>query len=591
MPTDYTIPLEIAHGDVREIQFDDEVTAGLILGKLVGREKNPKDIGTYALLELVYDAANKLRELRTLEMEQPMYQLVPTVMAPKGSMERSELAVVNNANETVVFFNPYFRMFTGYPHEHLSFFPEEMMNVGEFEVMLKMKLGLHPKDIRFGLYGNYETHVARLEGSVMVASLKRSLDDPTCPRFFQFQVIPEHADHEILGVDRMSWLYFKSHKGFHRERKVWAALKGTTLFLYKSDNKKDGKISSVDRIDECRILNLGFNIPHTRYYVQLVHPSGAAYTLSSAYALRMRKWLKCLTRCHRVMDSQMPVTAKSIAGVAEPVTQKYSRRPSFVKETSMDEAREQTEQQRKMLEKPEDILKLIRADARALTDKPDSTMGKQWLETLRLFLNTITELKRPGFAKRALPTLKEAILKVCQFGSSLEESGLKMASFRLVEDIMDQCERIYVIYKSHVMDDAEFPHDIHEDELKYGPRMQEMRNILSNSDYYLQDHFASPNPSSGFNGAEEKNAGKEEEFTASGYIRNIQQDGDIIQQEQQEGDDDEYAADDEDEEYEEEEEPEEMKMPEDIPQRKRKNSVMTRMTDMLRRTSIRETSQ
>lgn len=571
MPTDYTIPLEIAYGDVREIQFDDEVTAGMILGKLIGREDDPEDIGTYALLELVYDAANKLRELRTLEKEQPMYQLVPTVMAPKGSLERSELGVVNMANETVIFFNPYFRMLTGYPHEHLSFFPEEMMNVEEFETMIKIKLGLHPNDIRFGLYGNYETHVARLETSIMVASLRRTMDDTECPRFFQFQVIPEHADQEILGVERASWMYVKFHKGFHRERKLWCALKGTTLFLYKGENKNGGKVGSVDRIDECRVLNLGFNIPHTRYYVQLVHPTGEAYSLSSAYALRMKKWVKALTRCHRVMDSQMPVTAKSIAGVKDPVVSKYSRKPSFVEPTRLNEAKEPTEMQRKMLEKPEDILKLIKADARALMDKPDSTVSKQWLETLRLYFNTIMELKRPGFTKSVLPTLKEAVQSISEFGTNLEESGLKVSSFRLIEDIVDHSERAYVIFKSHVLDEADFPKDINEDELKYAPKMEKMRNIFARSDFYTFNEI-SEKPVSG--AAEERKL--EEDFSTLGYITNLKA----------HEEDDEYVADDEIDSEDEStaSEPEEMEMPRDIPEQK--VPMMTRVTKMFKRSSL-----
>lgn len=572
MPTDYTIPLEIAYGDVREIQFDDEVSAGMILEKLVGREEDPKDTGTYALLELVYDAANKLREIRKLEKEQPMYQLVPSVMAPKGTMERSELEIVNMANETVVFFNPYFRMLTGYPHEHLSFFPEEMMNVEEFEGMIKKKLGVHPKDVRFGLYGNYETHVARLEASVMVASLRRTLDTPDCPRFFQFQVIAEHADQEILGVERASWMYVKNHKGFHRERKLWCALKGTTLFMYKGESKREGKIGCIDRIDECRVLNLGFNIPHTRYYVQLVHPNGHGYTLSSAYALRMKKWVKALTRCHRVLDSQMPVTAKSIAGVQDPVVSKYSRRPSFV-EATPPAASEPTELQKKMLEKPEDILKLIKADARSLMDKPDSTVSKQWLETLRLYFNTLMELKRPGFARSVLPALKDVLRSVCQFGMGLEENGLKMASFQAVEDIVDQCERVFAIFKSHVLDEAQFPKDVLEEECKYVPKMQRMQAIFSRSDYYLQQHFEDQQPEAAVQMEEQ------EEFSTLEYISNLKRD-----------EEDGCAADDEeDDDYEVEDdeetasEPEEMEIPEGIPEQK--TPMMTRVTKMFKRAS------
>lgn len=577
MPTDYTIPLEIAYGDVREIQFDDEVSAGMILEKLVGREEDPKDTGTYALLELVYDATNKLRELRRLEKEQPMYQLVPSVMAPKGSLERSELAIVNMANETVVFFNPYFRMLTGYPHEHLSFFPEEMMNVSEFEMMIKIKLGLHAKDVRFGLYGNYETHVARLESSVMVASLRRTLDTPELPRFFQFQVIPEHADQEILGVERSSWMYVKSHKGFHREHKLWCALKGTTLFMYKGESKKKGKVGSIDRIDECRVLNLGFNIPHTRYYVQLVHPNGHGYTLSSAYALRMKKWVKALTRCHRVMDSQMPVTAKSIAGISDPVVSKYSRRPSFVEPTPLVVANEPTEQQRKMLEKPEDILKLIKSDARSLVDKPDSTVSRQWLETLRLYFNTLMELKRPGFARSVLPALKEALKSISRFGLGLEDNGLKMASFQAVEDIVDQCERVFAIFKSHVLDEVDFPKDVLKEECKYVPRMQRIQSIFARSDYYLQDHFEDEQQQEQGRDQQEAEAAKEEEFSTLEYINNLRR-----------VEEDDYAADDEEDgegcDEETASEPEEMEMPEGIPQQK--TPMMARVTKMFKRASV-----
>jgi hypothetical protein len=524
MPTEYTIPLEIAYGDVREIQFDDEVTAGMILEKLVGKETNPQDTGTYCLLELVYDAVNRLREMRKLENDQPMYQLVPAAMAPKGSVERSILSLVGQNNEVTIFFNPYFRMLTGFSQEHFSFFPEEMMNVASFEGMIKSKMGLHPKDLRFGLYGNFGTHVARLEESMVVATLKRAHDNPSSPGFFQFQVIPEHADQEILGADRATWLYVKSHKGFHREHKYWCALKGTCLFMYKGSSRTSGRIGYIDRIDECRILNVGFNAPHTRYYVQIMHPNGSLYSLSCAYPKRMRKWIRVLNACHKVLDTQMPITARTLAGIKDDSkSSKYvSRRPSAISPRRDDEVKEPTEMQKAMLEKPEDILKLIRTDGKSLIEQPDMVIARQWLETLRLYLNTIIEFRRPGFVKAILPTISTTIEKICKWGQGIEDDGVTSSSYSVVEDILDQCERCFAIFKSYVMDEAPFPKDINKDEQVFNPKVQEIKLFLSNSDYYEmyesddEDEIETPKMDL-FEEEEEEGI----EFSVDNYMKNL----------------------------------------------------------------------
>ena len=574
MPTEYTVPLEIAHGDVREIQFDDEVTAGMILEKLVGKENNQNDTGNYAILELVYDALNKLREMRTLESSQPMYQLVPAVMAPKGSVERSVLSLVNQNNEVTIFFNPYFRMLTGFSQEHFSFFPEEMMNVSAFEGLVKSKMGLHPKDLRFGIYGNYGTHVARLEESLVVASLKRAHDDPVSPGFFQFQVIPEHADQEILGADRATWLYIKSHKGFHREHKYWCALKGTCLFMYKGSNRTSGRVGYIDRIDECKVLNIGFNTPYTRYFVQLAHPNGTFYSLSCAYPKRMKKWIRVLNSCHKVLDSQMPITARTLAGIRDDSrSSRYvSRRPSTISPRQpREEVKEPTEMQKKMMEKPEDILKLIRTDGKNLTDQPNTVVAKQWLETLRLYLNTLTDLRRPGFARAILPTLTATIEKICTWGEGIEETGLKPGSFNAIEDIVDHCDRCFAIFRSYVLDEAPFPKDIHKDEEIFNPKIQEIKSFLSCSDYYEMYEKGEEAEESDFRDREFMEEEEEGiEFSVDNYMRNLRTNS----EEQIASNDEEEKDDDRETDYEEDdiEEIKHEELPTDIPDKKRQSS-------------------
>ena len=213
--------------------------------------------------------------------------------------------------------------------------------------------------------------------------------------------------------------------------------------MYKGPSRTSGRIGYIDRIDECRILNIGFNTPHTRYYVQLAHPSGSFYSLSCAYPKRMRKWIRVLNACHKILDTQMPITARTLAGIKDDSrSSKYvSRRPSAISPRRDDETREPTEMQKTMIEKPDDILKLIRVDGKSIIDNPATTVAKQWLETLRLYLNTLIDLKRPGFARAIMPTLSATIEKICKWGEDIEEKGIHSSSFSVVEDIVDQCER------------------------------------------------------------------------------------------------------------------------------------------------------
>ena len=104
-----------------------------------------------------------------------------------------------------------------------------------------------------------------------------------------------------------------------------------------------------------------------------------------------------------------------------------------------------------------------------------------------------------------------------------------------------------------------------------------IQSIFARSDYYLQDHFEDEQQQEQGRDQQEAEAAKEEEFSTLEYINNLRR-----------VEEDDYAADDEEDgegcDEETASEPEEMEMPEGIPQQK--TPMMARVTKMFKRASV-----
>jgi hypothetical protein len=506
-----TLPVEIRPDTWQDVRIDAETTAGMVLETLHQFKDDKGGEGQLVfILELSYDATDRLRQMRKLEREQRLAPLAPSVLAPRGSFQRSQLTVAYNANATVVFFNDFVRMLTGVPHEHLAFYPDSLMTVAEVERRIKYQLGLPSSTWNlFALHGNYGHCVTRLEPTLAVGALRRAHDDASSPGFFQFQVLAEYCDHELLGVERASWLYIRqeSRSSWHlwsgRFNKRYVTLQGTTLHVYEREDKRSAKKLVIDRVDECRVLYLGSNAVRSKYYLRMEHPSGAIYTLWSAYKSRMSKWLTALNNCHRVLECQQPVTARSLAGLAADLEDKarWSRRQSH-RVALRTEPREPLERQRVLLQPLEDVMqtlksmakKSMRGECMAIkSSMVDSNQGTEFADTVRVLLQKLCELPRPGFAASIVPMVRGDLFDrladiVGQERKPAEDDVVEknVEEPSLEDNVLDECLRLQAVHRAHVMDEAPFPEDIPRDTKVWGPRMQELRDILADKPFFLQ---------------------------------------------------------------------------------------------------------
>lgn len=506
--TTYTIPLEVGFNDIRECRIDGQTTAADILSALLGDAKE-RPVGQWALLETVYERGvlnnsaggqvgevkmpqMVIKELRLLEPGQPMHELLKDLCPDLSSSQRSTVSVINASNETVVFFNPYFRMLTGLPLSHISMFPTADATVARFNQQIRVKLGLSADDDRFALFGYYGKHVARLEEKCRVADLKATWEGEAQRKqdrrtgFFQFQAVPEKADQELLGIERASWLYVKREAGFWQSnRKLYCVLKGTTLFMYKS-NKSHEKVGQINDIDTCRVFNLGANVMRTRHQFQIVEavkqdkqPRPNTYLMSSPYAGRVKKWLRVLARCRRTFESQIPVTYDDPDGEVwwssgrltndnkVPFNKRRYRDRHTIDPNGVP-AGEMTADQRSKLDSIDAVFQA--AVAAGEMTKQNNDLLADWLEKVRLFAVYATSLARPGFSEKATPIVKQLI---------------NAANRRAVDAAVEVMAELSSLYKRYTLDLASFPSsptgDVSEEDGLIG-----IRSILADRQYYQQ---------------------------------------------------------------------------------------------------------
>jgi hypothetical protein len=518
----YTIPLEVGHNDIRDCRIDSQTTSADILEALLGPPPE-RAIGSWAILETVYErgvinslskskqqqpypdkkAQMVIKELRLLKPSQLIHELVKDVCPELSSQTRSVLSVIDTQCETVVFFNPYFRMLTGLPFSHMSLFPATSLTVSDFNRQVRQRLGLDPEDERFALYGFYGKHVGRLEDRLVVHELRLTWEGRSVSRkerkvgFFQFQVVPEMADQEILGIERASWLFVKREAGFWQtNRKLYCVLKGTTLFMYKS-NQSHELVEKIADIDACRVSSTGSNLLHTRHHFQVIesavssnrkqqHP--VSYIFSSPYQSRVRKWLRVLGRCRRTYESQVPVTYEDRdgeqwlrAGRLHNENKKPFSRTRHGEKAAVDPQLvpkgEMTFEQQSQFESVDEVLKeavLFGADMKASGSSEDVA---GFLEKVRQVALLATTLKRPGFASSILPLTKRLIRSAHNYSACPGGEGH-------VDRIVQVLTEMVSVYKRHVLDLASFPASPTRHEQEYEPELKELQKIFETPNYH-----------------------------------------------------------------------------------------------------------
>ena len=454
------VTIKIAPGTVRRIKVTPETSVADLLKNLAPRklEGDPAPQESFAIFNVERDSMRRIREIFKLAPETTMAEYI-LAEDDEGSSSSAlvdpnplhcRLWLADERYSVTVFFNSYFRMVTGTPMYHLGLFASPTMTVETFVGEIKDAIGLDPQDKRFWLSAFYKTHMDMLGPQERMGELM-SHDDPVSPYLFQFQMLPEHEDSSKLGIVRSGNLLLHTGGLFRPVSKFWCALKGTSLFIYRSEEKLDDP-KVISKLPNCKIVYRGPNHDRSFYRFDIIEPAGGpTWIFSSPLKKRVERWVRELRASRASTEIGEPVTMEDVGRLLhlQPPPPPPTKDPSeIIKQVPF--------HQKVQVETAEALFQQLEMDSGVLRmNGVERALGKKWAETVRTLLYTCASLERPTYTREMIPKVYEILLKLRNwmrhFEKDEEDSNRPPSPTESITEIVEDCNELTTSYKYNLL--------------------------------------------------------------------------------------------------------------------------------------------